>query len=395
MPVHSSVLHVINTPGPGGAETVCANIIRGMGNRGWKSVGVAPGPGWLHQEITDAGAEAIILDASRHADLPGYVATLIKVIRQRGVRLIHSHLFGPSYIAALAALATKTPLICTLHGQVDLHPRESFRTLKFGLINKAASRVVFVSASLRAFFLDAGLSTPESSAVIPNGINIGPIDSGTDLNLRAELGISTDEFLVGAVGNVRPAKAYDVLLRAAALLKNRSEGYRFAVFGEVDARLGDELNELRDELDLTDAFSFVGFRKDIPNVMRSLDAYALTSRSEGFSISTVEAMASRLPVVATRCGGPEEIIEHGKTGILVSNKSVSEIAEAIHGLRMNPALRERLGNAARTDVESRFTLDAQLNSYEALYNDCLRTNTRERTRTTTPFNLQTMRETLT
>jgi glycosyltransferase involved in cell wall biosynthesis len=124
---------------------------------------------------------------------------------------------------------------------------------------------------------------------------------------------------------------------------------------------------LRDELGLAEAAVFTGARDDISSVMAGFDIYALSSRSEGFSLSTIEAMASGLPVVATRCGGPEQILDDGATGLLVENGSAEAIAGAIDRLRRNPAERARIGRAAREAVLSRYSVEAQVRAYEGLY----------------------------
>jgi glycosyltransferase involved in cell wall biosynthesis len=105
--------------------------------------------------------------------------------------------------------------------------------------------------------------------------------------------------------------------------------------------------------------------------MNAFDIFVITSRSEGFSIATLEAMASGLPIVATRCGGPEEILEDGVTGVLVQNESAEAIADAIESLRNDPRRRSRLGEAARAAVWESYSLERQVQAYETLYQKCL------------------------
>jgi glycosyltransferase involved in cell wall biosynthesis len=365
-----TVMHLISTSGPGGAETACVNLIRGLDSARWRGIAVVPEKGWLYDEARRAGGKALVLDRGSRFDLPRFVA-LARLVRQHEVGLIHGHLFGPSYSASLLGLLMKLPVVCTLHGQVDLQPEERFKRIKFGLLNRGASRLVFVSESLRRFFLGTGLLRSEITAVIPNGVDAARFNRLPDRSLRAAFGASDGDFLVGSVGNIRPAKSYDVLLRAAALLRARSVNYRFVVVGDADSEWGLSLRSLCEELDLADCVSFPGYLRDVAPALNAFDVYAITSQSEGFSISTVEAMAAGLPVVATRCGGPEEIIDDGITGILVDNGSPEAVAAAIEGLRINGRWRRELGDAARTAVQQKFTIDAHLHAYEALYDKCL------------------------
>jgi glycosyltransferase involved in cell wall biosynthesis len=162
-----------------------------------------------------------------------------------------------------------------------------------------------------------------------------------------------------------------VLLDTASILKSKSRGYRFIVVGDLDLGRGVEVLKARDSRGLTNDVIFTGFRSDVDRALAAFDLYALTSRSEGFPLSLLEAMAAGLPIVATRCGGPEQIIDDGITGLLVENGSAAAIASAIERLRATADDRRRLGNAARKAVSERFTLEAQVTKYEKVYEDCL------------------------
>jgi glycosyltransferase involved in cell wall biosynthesis len=376
----TTVLHLIDVGGPGGAETVFVNIARGLDARRWRSLAVVPDRGWLYRALEDAGVETMVLGHATRLDVVRHVWTLSRLVRQRGVELIQSHLFGPSWIASCLGLAHGLPVVGTIHGVGDLNPEESFRRAKFGLLNRGATQLVFVSESLRQFFLGTGLLRPAMTTVIPNGIDVDAYGCDSGSRLRRELGVTDDDFLVGALGNLRPAKAYDVLLRAAAILAAREPGYRFVIAGQGEGELAAELTRLRDELGLRDVVTFAGFRPDGARLLAALDLYVLTSRSEGFSLSVVEAMASGLPIVATRCGGPEYLLEEGPVGVLVANGSSEAVAKAIAALRANPAERERLGRVAREAARHRFTMENQLRRYERLYEECLAGSRREHAR---------------
>lgn len=380
----ATVLHVINTGGPGGAETVCANIVRQLDPTRWRPLAVVPDRGWIYCELKNAGVDAFVVPDGARSDMPRYLFTLLQLVRRYDVRVIHGHLFGPSIIASLVGLITRRPVVCTLHGQGDLHPRERARALKFEILNRGASRVVFVSDALRTFFLATGRVRPELTAVIPNGIDAESYMSPRDNQLRAEFGASQSQFLVGAVGNLRPVKNYEIFIRAAAILKSRCADYRFVVIGLIDDEYGRSIVRLSEELGLGADVRFVGFRDDIARAIGTLDAYALTSRSEGFSISLIEALASGLPVVATKCGGPEQIVDDGITGLLVQNESANAVADAIGLLHSNGELRQRLASNGRAMVRERFTMLEQVRAYEKIYVDCLsgRRGSREAQRVT-------------
>lgn len=366
-----TVLHMIETGGTGGAETVYLNLVKGLSAPRWRHVPVLPTREWMYEQLVGFGIEPYVTREKRLLDV-GYFARLFALIRKQKVDLIHAHLFGSGLHAALLSLISRVPAIVTLHGGMDLRTTERFSHAKIALANTGLRKIVFVSEPLRRSVLAAVPLRADLATVIPNGIDPTRYAGASGRGFRQEFRIGDDEFVVGAVGTPgRVAKGLDVLLDVAALLKVRSPGIRFVIVGDLELGRGESLLRQRSALGLDDDVLVTGFRSDVHSALAAFDVYALTSRSEGFSLSLVEAMASGLPVVATRCGGPEQIITDGVTGLLVENESVESIASAIEKLRSNVEERRRLGAAASKAVSERFRLDTQLLSYEQLYEECL------------------------
>lgn len=366
-----TILHMIETGGTGGAETVYLNLIRRLDGARWRPIPVVPRLGWVYHELLASGIEPFLIP-ERHAFDPVYFARMIALIRRFDVDLIHAHLFGSAVRAALLSKVCRIPAIATLHGGIDVASRERFRSAKVSLLNHGLSRIVFVSEALRRDFMRAVPIRPELATVIPNGIDALKFSAGDGAAFRKEFEIGDDEFVVGAVGSPgRHAKGLDILLDVAATLKTSSPGSRVVLVGDLEGGRGNKILKQRTALGLTRDVIITGFRGDVNRALAAFDVYALTSRSEGFSLSLVEAMAAGLPVVATRCGGPELILDDGVTGILVENESVESIANAIVALRANPKERHRLGVAARDQARKRFTLDAQIRAYDELYQEVL------------------------
>jgi len=366
----TEVVHLIDTGGPGGAETVYHQLVTRLEPSRWRSVAAVPSRDWLFDSLRDSGVEPRIVAMRGSFDL-SYLRTLARLLD--GAALVHSHLLTTSLYGALAARWNGIPAICTFHGLADIQgdPRVP---LKFRLIRHLGkAHIVFVSESLRRTFLSMVPLDERRTSVIPNGIDTSRFRPGRDARLRRELGAAEDDILVGAVGNVRPSKAYDVLLRAAAMLRDSSaRPLRFVIVGQGDGELYDRLQRLRAELRLETVVRFAGFRSDIPDVMRNLDVYVSSSSAEGFSLTTVEAMASGVPVIATRSGGPEEIIEDGVNGLLVPPNSPGELARAIRSLADDASLQQRLRAAALETVRRRYTVETMVRRYEQLYEACLR-----------------------
>jgi glycosyltransferase involved in cell wall biosynthesis len=150
-------------------------------------------------------------------------------------------------------------------------------------------------------------------------------------------------------------------------LRRISRRYQFVIVGEGAGALREELMSLRDRLGIRDAVHFAGFREHVERILQNLDLFLITSRSEGFSLATVQAMASGIPVVATRCGGPEEIVSDGVSGLLVDTDSPNQITEAVERLMRDGELRQRLARAARESAQNEFSTNTMVARYEALY----------------------------
>lgn len=366
----TTILHMIETGGSGGAETVYLDLVRRLDTDRWRHVAVVPTKDWLYDQLSDHGVKPILIPETWSFDVV-FFSKMLVAIATHDVELIHAHLFGSAVRAALLSRLSGVPAIATLHGTIDLKPSERFQGMKVKALNFGLKRIVFVSEQLRRSFLDTVPIREDLTTVITNGIDPARFSPRGDQTFRAELDILPEEFLIGTVANPGPAKGLDVLLEAAAILKTRSPGCRFVVLGDLARGRGADVLASRDALGLKRDVVMTGFRNDVPRALSSFDLYALTSRTEGFPLSLLEAMASGLPIVATRCGGPEQILVDGVTGLLVENGSSDAIATAIASLRKNSTERQGLGNAARAVVKEKFTLDAQVRSYEGLYEECL------------------------
>lgn len=365
------VVQLIDTGGPGGAETIFSVLARGLSDAGWTTIPVVPESGWLEDRLERAGLETVRQAARRSFD-GGYLWRLVRLVRETGADLVHAHLLGSSVYGSMAAALNGLPAVCTFHGAVDVADPGLLDRTKFRLVDRLSSRVVFVSESLHRQLVGRMGITRAGTEVIPNGVDSARFPSSGDGGFRRELGVEDDEVLVGAVGNVRPAKDYGVFLRSAARLRERSDRYRFVIVGEHDNRLCEELREEQRRLGLDGAVTFTGLRDDVPELLADLDVFVLTSSSEGFSLSTVEALAAGRPVVATRCGGPEEIVTDGVDGRLVEPGSPEAVAEAVEEMVGNPENARRMAANGRRTVKREFSVDRMVARYEALYEDCLR-----------------------
>lgn len=296
---------------------------------------------------------------------------MIRLIRDERVDLVHAHLLGSATYASIAGIRCRVPVVATFHGHSDVTPHRLLETIRFALLRRAVSKVVLVSEPLRQVLLATGRIASSATEVVPNGVDTTVFRPVTDRSFRREIGFADDAFVVGAVGNVRPAKDYPNFLHAAAQLVRLSPRYRFVIAGQGRDPLLSHLLRLREELHLNEHVVFAGFQADVPRVMNSCDALVISSSSEGFSLAAIQAMACGVPVIANRCGGPEHILEDGKDGLLVQVGSSQAIADAVERIRLEPALRQALAAEALVKARTTFSLERTVLAYENLYSAIL------------------------
>ncbi|MQM39917.1 N-acetyl-alpha-D-glucosaminyl L-malate synthase [wastewater metagenome] len=363
------VLHTIDTTGPGGAETVFREVARRLDPARFRSVVAIPGEGWLAQDLRAHGLHPEWLRDARRGWSLRYLTDLVRLVRRQRIDVIHAHLFGASVYASVAGLLTRRPVVATFHGDVDIDPEDRAIGAKFALIRAAVPYTVCVSERLRSSLTAPGRIPAGRCMRIPNGVDVDRYAAAT--TLKRQRGHSADgTVVIGALGNIRPAKDYGGLLRAIAILAARTDGPRFrlVIAGQPDrAGLYESLLAERAALGLDDRVSFIGHCADVPEFLAGLDLFVMGSVSEGLPVAVLEAMASGVPVVATRCGGPEEALRDRESGVLVPPRDPAALAGAIVWLADEPERARALAGQALADVHARFSMEAMVGAYEGLY----------------------------
>ena len=358
------VLHVIDTLGPGGAETVFLQTATRLDPARFQPTAVIGGPGWLAEQLQESGLPPHMVSAKGSFNAR-YLWMLLRLARQHRSDVIVAHLYGSSVYASLAGTLLSIPVVSVLHGQIDVSDAERFSSLKAAIVRKASRKVIFVSERLEDQLRPRLRLSAAQCAVIPNGIDTRIFRPSRDRSIRAELGISDDTTLIGAIGNIRTPKAYDVMLRAARTLIDRSHQFRLVIAGDCANALGRQLDQLRHDLGIERYVTFLGLRADVSQLLNNLDVFVLSSHTEGFSIACIEAMACGVPVVATRSGGPEQILE-GEAGLLVPTSDPESLALAIERVISSKELAATLTARAMERVHEQYSLATMLSRYEAL-----------------------------
>lgn len=285
------------------------------------------------------------------------VQQLKQAFRQHGIQVVHTHNSGAMIYGALAArLAGVRAVIHTRHGQRFGASRRQNWT--FAGISRLMDRVV-------------GVSEDSAQQCVREGVPAGrvrTIRNGIDLQRFAYTGSCPGGPAV-LVARLVPEKDLPTLLQAAALVVQRQPAFRLQVAG--DGPCMPEARETIQRLDLTDHVQLLGECRDVPAVLRQASLFVLSSRTEGISLTLLEAMACGLPVVATRVGGNAEVVLDGETGLLVPAGDVQQLADAVARLWRNPDEAQRYGLAGRERVVQHFDIERMVRQYEDLYREVL------------------------
>jgi len=298
-----------------------------------------------------------------------YAQQIGRFARERDVDLIHANSLKSDVYGALAARSTGIRLIWHVHDRIDGHylPRTATWLIRF-LARQLPACVIANSSST----LETVRSGVRRTAIIASGLTRDHIER----SWVPERSNAVPQ--IGIIGRIAPWKGQDVFLEAAALLLRRGISAHFRITGSPlfgEEAFERQLFTLAQDLGIRKHVEFLGFR-DVPTVLRSLDILVHASTiPEPFGQVVIEGMAAGLPVIATDGGGPREIIDNGRTGLLVPMGDPQALAEALTQLLEDPEQARTLAAAGRRHVLEHFTVERSARQSEALYEELVRAYT--------------------
>ncbi len=283
--------------------------------------------------------------------------------RARGADVLFANSQKALVVGALAAALARRPLVWYLHDILSAeHFSAGHRRLVVALANRFASRVVCNSEATREAFVAAG-GKEEKTSVVYNGIDPAPFDEVSEADarrLRDELDLG-DGPVVGVFSRLAEWKGQHVLLDALASVPGAQALLVGDALFPADHAYAERLRERASEPDLAGRVRFVGFRDDVPALMKACDVLAHTSvTAEPFGRVIVEGMLAGRPVVASDAGGAREIVRDGKTGRLVTPGDPAALAAALSDMTQNPERTRTLSVTARGEALRRFSPEAMI-----------------------------------
>jgi glycosyltransferase involved in cell wall biosynthesis len=356
---------LVSTRAGGGPQHVLA-VALGLRARGWRSIVAGPADGSLFERFRAAGVETVALRADRLRPLT--LLRLVRLIRARGVRLVHSHGKGAGVHARIAARLTGVPAVHTFHGlHYERYPapaRLAYLALERRL-STCTRIVVNVSRAQEREGLALGLFTSGQSRVILNGVDVARLTAGAleRFEARAELGLAGSAPVVGCAARFDEVKRLDLLVRAVAWMP----AVALALIG--DGPEAPRLRELAAGLGVARRVRFAGEVPEAARLFPAFDVFAAPARKEGLPLAVVEAMALGLPVVASDIPAHREVLGVPSEGLVAG--TAEAFAARLSGVLADAALRARLAAENRTRARSEFDVRDMLAALEGVYREVL------------------------
>ena len=323
-------------------------------------------------ELRGAGIEFIGLQRRGRLDLRAW-APVVTRLRRGEVDIVHSHKFGSNVWAAVLSTIARPPVFIA-HEHTWSYEGDRLRALlDRRLIGSRADALIAVSRDDRRKMIEIERIPAEKIRFIPNGIEApaGPPANSRE-EVRAELGLSEDQPVIGTVATLRPQKALDVLIEAAVSLRREWPDLALLIVGGEDTRQPEEAARLRHLVSRSGAeglVRFLGLRSDVSRVLSAFDVAAISSDYEGSPLAAMEYMEASLPVVATKVGGIPDIVVDAETGILVPPRDPNQLSAALGRLLRDPEIAQRMGEAGQARRRSEFDLSQTVARIEDLYEE--------------------------
>jgi glycosyltransferase involved in cell wall biosynthesis len=358
-----NVMQMIDTIGGGGAEKAVVDLALHLNPSKYNVTVCATRAGGNYLPMLErAGRRVLIL--GRHSRFDVRTLDLVRILRRRRIHILHTHLFGSNTLGRLLGTLAGVPIIISHEHWAFKYRRE---VLLDSLLYRLSDRIMVTSEAIKREVMRLDGTPARYLSVVYNGVDtsiFSPGDGGPDT--RQELGIDPDAIVVGMVARLDVRKGgQDLLIRAVSRLRRSYPKVRLLMVG--DGPLRPELESLA--ASLGESVIFAGVRTDVARVLRAMNVFALPSLYEALPIAMLEAMATGLPVIATRVGGIAEAVQDGRTGLLVPPGDEDALYHALGTLVAGPIQAEQMGRRAMSHIRAGFTIDVMARRVEAIYDE--------------------------
>lgn len=352
------ILHTESSTGWGGQENRTMNELVTMRERGHELAVLSRPGGRIIERAKELGFPTFAVDMRGAIDFPN-VLRLRSAIKRFGADIVNTHSGRDTQLAGLAArtLFNRPRIVRTRHLALPITSKFTYSVLP--------DHVVTVSKYVENYLVEAGVPR-QGITTIPTGVDFARYDRSTVAgNLREELGLAADTLLVGTVAILRAKKGHAEILDAAPEVLKRFPKAHFVFAGDGPQTANLQARIAADGL--AGRIHLLGLRRDVTNVLASLDVFVLPTHQEALGTAFIEAGAMGLPAVASKVDGVPEVIIDGQTGLLVPAQDGKALIEPICRLLGDPIFRRSMGANATEFVHRKFARETMAEGMERLY----------------------------
>ena len=351
------IVHINTALSWSGGEAQTYHLIKGLEDRAIANTLVAQPNSALAVRAKKEGITVVEVFMRGEWDIVA-VLKLKRILKRIKPDVLHLHTSHAHTLGLLAGKLAKVEKIISTR-RMDFPISGYFSRLKYNKVDK----IVAISEIVKKILIKGGIKK-ERVSLIYDAVNCSTVTRKGALRKELDV-VGPNSLLLGTVAALVKRKGHKYLFEAMVKVKKQFPQLKLLVVGE--GPLEQKLRKLAEKLGLENEIIFLGFRKDIPEVLSTLDIFLLVSTKEGLGVSLLEAGSYGLPIVATNVGGIPEIVKDGVTGLLVPPKDSQTLAEKIIYLLTHRNEAQKMGENAKAWVEKNFSVDKIVNSYVSLY----------------------------
>ena len=360
------ILYVISTLDRAGAEKQMVQLATGLNrNRFEPEVVCLWRKGLLEEELKNADIPVTLIQKRWKFDL-SVVSRLADFIKKKEFEIVHTWLFTSNTYGRMAARKAGTPIIIASERCVDVWKNIIHRAIDRHLA-RWTHKIIANADAVKEFVQNEGIM-PDKIGVIRNSFDREKFRKPDRGKARRKLGASEGEVAIGFAGRLSKQKGVLYLVKAGALLPKEID-WNMYIFGEGSLR--GRLEKRARASGIESRARFMGAFQNSEEILPGLDIFVLPSLWEGLPNVLIEALASRLPVVAVDVGGVKEVVKEGSSGFLVPPANAKDLAEKIEMLVKNKGLREKMGREGRDFALAVFDVKTVVMAYEDIYRKAL------------------------
>ncbi|MDO8661940.1 MAG: lipopolysaccharide heptosyltransferase II [Candidatus Omnitrophota bacterium] len=357
-----NILQILPELNVGGVETGTLDLSKYLVRLGHKAIVVSAG-GSLVKDLEALGGVHYQLPVHKKSifSMIKAIPLLIEIIKKEKIDIVHARSRVPAWIAFFACRETKTVLITTCHGYYKKHP--------FSYVMGWAKRVIVLSNVIARHMIEDFSVPHERIRLIPRSVDLEKFKYFDPDKKRGK------EFNIGIIGRITPLKGHLYFIKAMAKAARVIPQLKIWIVGDAPSSrqaYKEQIQVLVRRLGLAHCTEFLGTQKNIPEILSNLDLVVLaTTTHEAFGRVIVEAQAAGVPVVATEVGGVVDIIEHGRTGLIVPPSDPQSMAEAVIKIFKDPELARNLSEAAYQKVKEKYNVELMVDNTLNVYQEAL------------------------